>query len=234
MASGSTPIEGGLGELLAQTVVNLGSARPTSLGEGELLNAINTAVLAFTPPSLDAVTLGPAGTTGASMPRALIDTVTTADATGVLQMVAISLPANTVVNNINWQIGTTGSGGPTHQWGALYDSTRHLLAISADGTSTAITASAPLVFLAVANVSSVGAATSFTTTYTGLYYLGLMVSSSSAQPTLATRTSVALAATTVPPILAGTSTGSLTTPSTFPTTAGTITPTATIPYAYTT
>lgn len=230
MASGTTPIETGLGEILAETVVNLGGTRPTSLGKGEVLNAINVAILGFTPPSVD-INVAPVGTTGQSFNRALVDTVTTADATGVLQMVAISLPANTVVNNVNWLIGTTGSAGPTHQWGAIYNSARLLLAISADGTSTVITASVPLVF-PIATIAQ-GAATSFTTTYTGLYYLGLMVSSSSAQPTLATRTSVA-GATTVPPITAGTSNTGLTTPSTFPTTATAITPTATIPYAYTT
>lgn len=228
MANGPTPIETGLGEIWRQGVVNLGAATPTSLGEGEVMNAFMAALLGFRPPSV-ASYLAPATATAETFPRNQTNTVAIAETSGVLLLTAIAIPANTVVNTINFVSGTTAATGPTHQWGALYNASRGLLAISADGTSTAIAASTVIPF-AVANTAA-GAASSFTTTYTGLYYVGVLTTSSSAQPTWAGLTGTATENDIVP-ILTGTSTGSLTTPSTFPTTAGAITGTATSLYAY--
>jgi len=153
----------------------------------------------------------------------MVTSVTTAKATsGTLVMSAISLPNNATINNFNFMPGTTGDAGPTNQWMALYDSQRNLLAISADATTTAITASTAVTY-PVANVAA-GAATSFTTAYAGLYYVGLLIATSNA-PTFTSLTTFATVNSLVP-ILGGTSTASLTSPSTFPTTAGTITGTA--------
>ena len=219
MASGATPIESGLGEILRQTVVNLGAASPTSLGKNELLNAINTAILGFTPPSLESRVLAPTNAVAQTFSRQLITSAAETSASGVLTLSAISIPADT---------GTTAAITPANQWAALFNASRVMLAVSADATTTAMPASTVTTY-PVATIAQ-GAATSFTTTYTGLYYVGICVVAGT-QPTWQGYTGTATD-TTIPPILAGSSTGSLTGPPTFPTTAGTITPTAAELYAY--
>ena len=231
MATGTTPIETGMGEIYAQTAVNFGAARPASLGLGEVWNAINAAILNFTPPSGSDIYLAPAGATAQSIPRTMVSSAAEAlGGTGVLVMQAIFLPQNTVVNNLNWVAGTTAAITPTHQWGGLYNASRVQLATTTDGLTTAITSGLTLTY-PIATVAA-GAATTFTTTYTGMYYMGLLITAGT-MPTVEGATGIATAAT-IPPILSGTSTGSLTTPTTFPTTAGTITPTAPQIYCYTT
>lgn len=231
MASGSTPIDTALGEIYSQWVVNMGGTAPTSKGLSEVLNAVGAAFLSFTPPSLDGIALAPAGATAQSLPRTMVTSAAEAlGGTGVLVMQAIALPANTVVNNLNWVIGTTAAVTPTHQWGALFNASRVQLATTTDGLTTAITAGLTLTS-PIAAIAQ-GAATSFTTTYTGLYYVGLLITAGT-MPTVEGATGVATAST-VPPILSGTSTGSLTTPTAFPTTATALTPTAAQIYTYTT
>jgi|HubBroStandDraft_6_1064221.scaffolds.fasta_scaffold00184_3 hypothetical protein len=158
--------------------------------------------------------------------------------TGVLQLVQTHVPINTKISNFNFLAGTTGDAGPTHQWMALYDNARNLLAISADATSTAITASVVATY-PVANINnnpgapasgSAAAATSFTTYYTGRYYIGLMIATGNA-PTF-TASAAVVAANTVVPINSGASTGSLTTPTAIPAVAGAITASADVPYFY--
>jgi hypothetical protein len=102
--------------------------------------------------------------------------------TQVVRVVAIYLIEGQVVNNIVWISGTTALGTGTHQWAALLDSSRVQLATSNDLTSTAWAANTPQTF-PVATVAS-GAASSFTTTYTGLHYLLLDVAATTV-PTLA-------------------------------------------------
>jgi hypothetical protein len=145
-----------------------------------------------------------------------------------LTLSAISIPADTVINNFNYVTGTTAAITPANQWAALFNASRVMLAVSADATTTAMPASTVTTY-PVATIAQ-GAATSFTTTYTGLYYVGICVVAGT-QPTWQGYTGTATD-TTIPPILAGSSTGSLTGPPTFPTTAGTITPTAAELYAY--
>lgn len=235
MASGATLQKGNIGEMLRQAVINLGQADPGAGGVEELLNDFNNGLLAFNPPSLADIGSAPANALAAPYPRQLISSDTLALATGVLTMVAVWLPKNTVVNNLNALIGTTGSAGPTHQWFGLFDKSRNLLATTADGTSTAITASTsttPSILTAAVATTAAGAATTFTTTYSGLYYVGIMVSSSSAQPTLSAYSSVAAMVNAIPPILAGTADGSLTTPETFPFQSATLTPTVAVPYLF--
>lgn len=175
--------------------------------------AAGTVTLTFYPPCL-----------GETFPRIDVTTVTQAKATsGTLVMSAISLPVNQTISNFSFMPGTTGDAGPTNQWMALYDSQRNLLAISADGTSTAITASTAVTY-PVATTAASSTATSFTTTYSGLYYVGLLIATTNA-PTFTALTTFATINSLVP-ILGGTSTASLTSPSTFPTQAGAITGTA--------
>ena len=109
---------------------------------------------------------------------------------------------------------------------ALYNSSKVLLATAADATSTAIVANTATSY-AVATVAA-GAATSFTTTYSGLHYVQLMIATGNS-PTLATATGVQVV-NAIPPIITGTVGTGQTTAPTFPTTLGTITATATTPY----
>jgi hypothetical protein len=194
------------------------------------------------PPATGAIVISPAATAtgtvtltfypinvGETVPRFQITSSTIAKATsGTLVMSAIQLPINATISNFNILFGTTGDAGPTNQWMALYDNQRNLLAISADQTSTAITASTVVTY-AVATLAS-GAGTTYVTPYSGLYYVGFLLATANA-PTFTGVVGSAIANALVP-INAGTSSTGLTTPSTFPTTAGTITATTNRLYMY--
>lgn len=233
MASGSTVTPDALERLLAQVVVNLGGTAPTSGGLGELVAAVANAINGFVPGGgQPASVLGPTGATAETIPRALgAESVTIAVASGTLYLQALYIPANTVVNNLNFVVGTTGSTGVSHNWAALYNSSRVLLAISGDNTSADVSANSLLTY-AVANVAA-GAASSFTTTYSGLYYIGFMIATGTTQPTMVGVTSAGSTLNNLTPKLAGTSNTGLTTPQTFPTTATAITASASELYAFT-
>lgn len=233
MATGTLPIETGLGELLAQTAVNLGASRPTSFGEGELINAINAAVLAFTPPAGSDTYLSPATAVGQTMPREVAsESVTIATTATDIYMGALFLPANTVVNNFNVVIGSTASSNDvTVNWAALANASRLMLAVSANATAQ-LTPAGYINALPVAKVAA-GTATSFTTTYTGLYYMCWTSAVTTTQPTLCGVTSAGTEVNAIVPILCGvSSTTSTSTPPTFPTTFGAITVSASNIYMY--
>lgn len=230
MASGPQSTSQAKTDVLERIIGNLGATVPASGGEGELLSAIATAILGFVPPDGIDSFLGPLNSTAQTFDRRTITTVTATSASGVKNMTAVFLPKNTIVNNLNMVTGTTAAITPTHQWMGLYDNTRKLLAISADGLTAAMAGSTALVY-PIANTAA-GAATSFVTTYTGLYYIGVVVVAGT-QPTWSGVTGT-VANNTQPPIVAGTSDTGLTVPETFPTTAAVITPTAQALYAYTT
>lgn len=230
MATATQSTSQGPADILKRLIVAFGGTPNPSGGEGELMSALAAAVPGFVPPDGIDVYLGPTNCLAQTFDRRTITSVTATAASGVKNMTAIFLPANTIVNNLNMVTGTTAAITPTHQWMGLYDNTRKLLAISADGLTAAMAASTALVY-PIANTAA-GAATSFVTTYSGLYYIGVVVVAGT-QPTWAGVTGTA-ANNTQPPIVAGTSDTGLTVPETFPTTAGVITPTAQSIYAYTT
>ncbi|WP_030747670.1 right-handed parallel beta-helix repeat-containing protein [Streptomyces sp. NRRL F-5135] len=94
-------------------------------------------------------------------------------ATGWLYLVPIWLPKGLVVANLSFVAGNTSGSGLTNQWFTLHDSNRVALARTADAT-TAAWAAATTKTLAIAQTTA-GTATSYTTTYTGLHYLGVMI-----------------------------------------------------------
>lgn len=163
--------------------------------------------------SYGAGSLGPTGSTAAPYSRFLANVATQANQNAKLQLVAVWLPQNFVVNNFNFLVGTTGDAAPTNQWMCLLNASRVAVAVSADALTTAITAStttAPVtVSYPVATVAA-GAGTTYVTPTAGLYYIGLAVNGSS---TLLTGgfTSI-LEAVNIVPILAGNSTTSTSTP----------------------
>lgn len=135
--------------------------------------------------------------------RNLCDEVNTSLLTsGRLNLQAIYLPAGTVVSSISFWSATTAAGTPTNQLFGLYDSSLNLLRSSANDTTTAW----------AANTRKTLALTSaFTTTYSGIYYLGIMVTATTV-PTIkgnTARTGGQLQAGA--PSMGGTSTTGLTT-----------------------
>jgi hypothetical protein len=226
----STPSLGdGKVDVLRQTILNLGGSIATvSGGEGELIQQINNLMNGAI--YLDD-NVAQAPTNGvADIDRRLVTSGTLGfSASGTLQMVGITLPKNLVVSNFNYLTGTQAAITPTNQWAALYDNNRNLLAISANGGAGAIAASTAITY-PVANVAA-GAATSFVTTYPGMYYFGILVVATGAMPTLSGGTGL-VAATQLAPIVAGISNTGLTVPQTFPTVATALTASAIVPYVW--
>jgi hypothetical protein len=91
---------------------------------------------------------------------------TTFGTTGQIFAQAIWLTAGTLVSNISFHSATTAAGTPTHYVFALYDSSRNLLASSADQTSAAWAAN---------TLKTLAMGTPYLVPTTGLYYLVISV-----------------------------------------------------------
>lgn len=141
---------------------------------------------------------------------------------GRLHLIAIDLPSGVVVTSISFLSRTTPAGTPTNQWFGLFDNNRNTLRLTGDDTTTAWGANA----IKTLNLSS-----TFTTTYAGLHYIGIMVAATTV-PTLAGVNTSSGVFSGITPIIAGGSTVGQTTPGglTSPTTA--LTAVAIVPYAY--
>jgi hypothetical protein len=124
-------------------------------------------------------------------------------ASGTLFLQAIWLTAGTTVTNISIHSATTAANGPTHWLMGLYDINRNLLATSTDQTSTA---------WAATTIKTLPMTTPYLVPTTGLYYIGFMMTASTAIITTkgnTARTGGQLASQA--PILAGASSTGLTT-----------------------
>ncbi len=128
---------------------------------------------------------------------------------GSLYLVPIWLPKGFVVSSITFTSGGTAAVTPTNYWFTLHNSSRVALARTADQTTTAWAANT-IKTLAVAQTTA-GAGTSYTTTYSGLHYLGVMVKATT-QPNLVGEGSVADVVASVSPGFGGTDTGMTTPP----------------------
>lgn len=107
--------------------------------------------------------------------RNLCDEVNTAVlSSGRLSLAAIYIPAGVTVNSISFWSATTAAGTPTNQIFGLYDINLNLLRSSANDTTTAWAANSR---------KTLSLTSAFTTTYSGLYYLGIMVAATTV-PTL--------------------------------------------------
>ncbi|WP_262702059.1 MULTISPECIES: right-handed parallel beta-helix repeat-containing protein [Streptomyces] len=100
-------------------------------------------------------------------------TTSAALVSGTLYLVPIWLPRGTVVSNLAFTSGGTGAGTPTNWWFTLHDRDRKALARSTDQTTAAWAANTTKT-LAVAQTTA-GNTSSYTTTYSGLHYLGFMI-----------------------------------------------------------
>lgn len=142
-------------------------------------------------------------------------------ASGTLFLVPIWLQQGTVIGHLNFWTGSVAATAPTHQWAGLFDSARVLLAETADQGAAAIGATAKL-SLAIAQIAS-GAASSFTTTYTGLHYIGILITATTVPRMYGTPSQPFGAGPLTDTPAAGSSTTGLTTPPAFPFTAAAIT-----------
>lgn len=121
---------------------------------------------------------------------------------GRLSLQAIWLPAGVTINSISFWSATTAAGTPTNQLFGLYDSSLNLLRSSSNDTTTAWAANSK---------KTLSLTSAFTTTYSGIHYLALMVTATTV-PTIkgnTARTGGQLQAAA--PSMGGTSTSSLTT-----------------------
>lgn len=156
---------------------------------------------------------GITGTKAESVPRTLAGQNIAAVTSGTMVMQAIYLRQGTVVANLHAHSGATASATQTNRWLALYDINRTLLRQSTDRTTTVLTA----------NTLWSEAITSYTATYTGLYYIGLMTAATTPNTLTGVTAATNAAIRGQVPILTGTSTTALTT--TAPATAAAITAT---------
>lgn len=143
-----------------------------------------------------------------TMSRLRCGTSSAAMTSGVLYLVPIWLPKGAPIANISFATGGTAVGTPTNYWFTLHNSARVALARTADQTTTAWAANT-VKTLTIAQTTA-GSATSYTTTYTGLHYLGIMIKATT-MPTIVGEGSMSVGAA-VSPGFGDTNTGQTTPP----------------------
>ncbi|WP_215456686.1 right-handed parallel beta-helix repeat-containing protein [Streptomyces sp. ATCC 21386] len=134
---------------------------------------------------------------------------TSTPTSGTLYLVPIWLPKGAVISNISFVSGGTAMVTPTNWWFTLHDRSRVALARTADQL-TAAWAANTVKTLAIAQATA-GAASSYTTTYGGLHYLGVMIKATTV-PNLVSEGSLADVLASVSPGFGGTDTGQTTPP----------------------
>jgi hypothetical protein len=112
------------------------------------------------------VTATVAGAIAETVPGGAGHGATTGGASGVVHLHGIYLPKGVTITTITFVSGATAAVTPTNQWFALCNSSRTVLRVTANDTTTAWAASTakPL------NLTS-----TYTTTYSGLHYLACCV-----------------------------------------------------------
>ncbi|MEV5911055.1 right-handed parallel beta-helix repeat-containing protein [Streptomyces chartreusis] len=213
----------------AATALSVSTAAPvTGPGAMTALPGSNIVDLDVTPlPSLESA-MRPAGryeTT--SRLRCGTDSQPTS---GWLYLTPIWLPKGKTITTIGFISGNTAAAGITNHWFTVHDANRVALARTADAGSAAWAGSTTKE-LAIAQ-STAGAASSYTTTYAGLHYLGVMVAATT-PPSLVAEGRL-LAGATASPGLGATNSGQTTPPTV---TAGAFTAaafsgSAPLPYGY--
>lgn len=173
-----------------------GTIAAASGGAGALLTSMGAQVA-----SLYAA---PAGATGETTGRPQATGATTAITTsGTVYLTAIVLAQGLLVANVSMVTGTgTLKTGGTHGWYCLADSGLVVRAASADQTDAATK------WGTASTVYTLPMANAYTTTYTGLYYVGVMVANSAGtQPNIVSAASLATGIVSIAPVLSGPSSG---------------------------
>ncbi|WP_327725717.1 right-handed parallel beta-helix repeat-containing protein [Streptomyces europaeiscabiei] len=134
---------------------------------------------------------------------------TSTPTSGTLYLVPVWLPKGAVISNIGFVSGGTAASAPTNYWFTLHDRAKVALARTADQLTAAWAANTAK-SLAIAQTTA-GAASSYTTTYAGLHYYGVMIKATTV-PSLVSEGSVADVLASVAPGFGGTDTGQTTPP----------------------
>lgn len=151
--------------------------------------------------------LAPTGATSETVSRSIVTNNNVAPVSGTSYYHAVYLPVNTPVNNATFAIGGTATSTTTHSWYALLDSGGTVRSVSADGTT------ATLYQVPNTVVTKPMTSPAYVTTYSGLYYLGMCVTSSGTVPTFNGTTALASSSvSTFAPTLMATGGTGLTTP----------------------
>jgi hypothetical protein len=146
--------------------------------------------------------LAPSGASGETFPR----TYANAYLTPVTQQVyvsAIGLPVGQLASSITMIVGGTAAATVSHGWYALLDSGRVVRAVTADQTGGNWTSTFAAVTLSVA-------ASAYTTTYSGLYYVAFCITATTL-PNLVEGLTATGGVTSIAPVLCGTSGAATTT-----------------------
>ena len=134
---------------------------------------------------------------------------TSTPTSGSLYLVPVWLPKGAVISNIGFVSGGTAASAPTNYWFTLHDRSKVALARTADQLTAAWAANTAK-SLAIAQTTA-GAATSYTTTYAGLHYYGVMIKATTVC-SLVSEGSVADVLASVSPGFGGTDAGLSTPP----------------------
>lgn len=126
---------------------------------------------------VDAYTGADGGTSGLclaeSLPRWAASSNALSMISGTAHFQAVYLPAGVTITQLGWATGSTGATTPTNQWLALMDKNLNFIAETADQLTAAIASNTNYQY-PIAQTTA-GAATSYTTTYSGLYYIVVCV-----------------------------------------------------------
>ena len=178
--------------------------------------------------------LAPSGALAETAWRQTVISNVTSPGSETMGLVAIYIPSGTVISYITFLRGTTSGITFSHWFWSLYDDNLNLLALTADQGSAVFSNSPASGKLAIATVAG-GSASSFTTAYSGIYYIGFTMEASTMPSILGINLAVAGSDSeieTLAPVLCGTSDTGVTTPPSFPHTATAITPNESFYYAY--
>lgn len=169
---------------------NLITALPVTLAQGGtgLAPASDGALLTSLGAQPSKLAEAPTGATGETVPRSQVTVATSGLTTsGTIYLSAITLAQGVLVSNISMITGTgTLKTGGTHGWYVLLDSGLVARAASADQVDPAT------VWGVASTVYTLPMTTPYLTTYTGLYYVGIMVATSAgSQPQILAAVNIA-------------------------------------------
>ncbi len=167
----------------------------------EIVTKQGSTAQSLTTTRINAQDTKPTGALFQNFDRQLAGNTAIAPTSGTMRLVSIWLPAGTLVTSATFCAGTTAMSGGTHGWAALYDSSLALVG-SQSANDTGITWAAN-----AAKTFTFGS--TYTTTYTGLYYVGLLMVAST-MPTMCGQT-IGIGISGMAPAMGGNSTTSLTT-----------------------
>lgn len=137
-----------------------------------------------------------------SIPRNLAGINIAAVTSGTMVMQAIWLPAGLVVNNLHCMSGTTASATQTNRWMALYDQNRNLIGQTTNQLTTVLAAN---------TLYTAAMPSAYTTTYAGIFYIGIMTAATTPNSLIGVTAAGNAAIRNQVPILTGTSNTGLTT-----------------------